>query len=83
MTLDERRAQRAARPRVQRATIMCPGTPGRSEPTAQLADGRTMPMGWNMGQSIAVGTTGTAEYVSTSNAGLWRFTPDPGVCPIR
>lgn len=50
---------------------------GYSEPYALLADGREMPMGWNAsGPIFEVGTTGTAEYVSTPNAGLWRFTPD-------
>ncbi len=48
-----------------------------SEPYARLDDGRLMPMGWNLsGPIYPVGTTGTAQYVATPNAGLWRFTPD-------
>ena len=59
-----------------RATITRPGIPGRSEPYARLEDGRIMPMGWNMGDTLAEGMTGTAQYVSASSASLWRFTPD-------
>ena len=58
-----------------RATILTPGEP-RREPTAELADGRVMPMGWNMGQTIPAGTTGTAIYIRRGNWGLWQFTPD-------
>jgi len=46
------------------------------EPYAQLEDGRVMPMGWNMGDRVAIGTKGTAEYIMTSNAGLWKFTAE-------
>lgn len=61
-----------------RATIVAPvGRPGRNEPYAKLEDGRVMPMGWSHGQSWPIGTTGEAEYVVTSAASLWRFTPDP------
>jgi len=49
--------------------------PGKSEPYAELEDGRTMPMGWNLGQTFEVGQTGIAEYVVTGSAGLWQFTP--------
>jgi hypothetical protein len=58
---------------VTRAQITEGGT-GRTEPYARLNDGRVMPMGWNMGQRIEVGTKGVAEYIATSSAGLWRFT---------
>jgi hypothetical protein len=61
----------------QSATITSPGVPGESEPYARLADGRVMPMGWNMGESYPVGTTGTAMYAVTSRAGLWHFTAHP------
>lgn len=59
-----------------RAVIVRPGS-GREEPYAEV-DGQRwpVPMGWNMGQTIPVGTTGTAQYVTTPSAGLWRFTPD-------
>lgn len=60
-----------------RATITKPGIPGREEPYALLEDGRTMPMGRNMGKTFAVGTTGTAEYTSDYRSGLWFFTADP------
>ena len=47
-----------------------------SEPYALLEDGRTMPMGWNcIGEIYKVGTVGTAQYVFTGAAGLWKFTP--------
>jgi hypothetical protein len=50
---------------------------GYTEPYALLADGRTMPMGWNASGAIfEVGTRGTAVYVSASGRGLWRFTPE-------
>jgi hypothetical protein len=45
------------------------------EPYAQFEDGRIMPMGWNCGDKVAVGTRGTAEYVSDRRAGLWQFRP--------
>lgn len=59
-----------------RATITQSGVPGRSEPYALLADGRTMPMGRNMGDTFVVGQQGEAQYVMTGSGGLWRFTPD-------
>jgi hypothetical protein len=55
------------------AVITTAGVPGRSEPYAKLADGRIMPMGWNMGKTYRVGQTGRASYVRTSYASLWRF----------
>ncbi len=49
---------------------------GYTEPYALLSDGRVMPMGWNfMGPIFEVGTVGTAQYVFTGSAGLWKFTP--------
>jgi hypothetical protein len=60
----------------QKAVITQPGVPGRSEPYAKLEDGRTMPMGWSMGKTFAVGQAGRAEYVRTPSASLWKFTPD-------
>lgn len=62
-----------------RATITRPGVPGRSEPHALLADGRTMPMGWSMGKTFSEGQQGEAQYVMVSGRGLWRFTPDAEV----
>ena len=64
--------------RTCRATIIDAGTPGTNygEPRARLEDGRTMPMGWNSGQSFPLGTTGRAEYISMGYASLWKFTPD-------
>lgn len=63
-----------------RATITKKGRcleDGYSEPYALLEDGRTMPMGWNRsGPIFEVGTEGTAQYIATRNAGLWKFTPD-------
>ena len=53
-----------------------PGSVRRSEPYARLEDGRTMPMGLNMGKTYPVGTTGTAKYVKSASYGLWHFTPD-------
>lgn len=65
-----------------KATIVRKGrcaVDGFTEPYALLADGRTMPMGWNgWGPVFEVGTTGTAEYVATPSASLWRFIPDEG-----
>lgn len=50
---------------------------GYGEPVARLDDGREMPMGWNRsGPTFEVGTKGTASYVTTATAGLWRFEPD-------
>lgn len=60
----------------QFAVITQPGVPGRSEPYARLEDGRVMPMGWSRGKTFSVGQTGRAEYVMTSYASLWKFTPD-------
>jgi hypothetical protein len=62
----------------QQATIVEPGTPGArgGEPVAKLADGRTMPMGWNAGQRIPVGVKGRARYEPASYASLWRFVAD-------
>jgi hypothetical protein len=37
---------------------------------------RKMPMGWNIGQVIPVGTTGIAEYIKQGTASLWLFTAD-------
>jgi hypothetical protein len=64
----------------QRAVITEAGVPGMrgGEPRARLVDGREMPMGWNIGQAIPVGTTGMAEYIRASYASLWKFTPDDG-----
>lgn len=61
-----------------KAVIVDEGNPGRpyGEPRAQLEDGRVMPMGWNAGTTIPVGTTGEAQYVMRSSAGLWLFTPN-------
>lgn len=63
-----------------RATIVRKGRcadDGYTEPYARLEDGRVMPMGWNRsGPIFDVGTEGTAQYVMTSAAGLWQFTPD-------
>lgn len=51
---------------------------GYSEPYALLADGRTMPMGWNRsGPIFEVGTTGLATYVRSSRASLWHFEAAP------
>jgi hypothetical protein len=47
----------------------------REEPSALLADGRTMPMGRNMGKTFPVGTVGEAEYIYDGRSGLWLFTP--------
>jgi hypothetical protein len=62
-----------------RATIIRKGRcreDGYTEPYARFEDGREMPMGWNaMGPIFEVGTEGTAQYVRTSSAGLWKFTP--------
>jgi len=59
----------------QYAIITCSGTPGLNygEPRAELEDGREMPMGWNSGQSIPVGTRGVATYIATGHASLWQF----------
>lgn len=65
------------RSHIQAAVITQPGVPGRSEPYARLEDGREMPMGWSMGKVYPVGTYGTAEYIRTGVASLWKFTPDP------
>jgi hypothetical protein len=66
--------------RVYRATIVKKGRcaeDGYTEPYALLDNGRTMPMGWNAsGPVYEVGTTGTAAYIQTPTAGLYRFTPD-------
>lgn len=63
-----------------RATIIRPGVPGQSEPYAQLdEDGRVMPMGLNLGETLEVGITGEAEYISSSSSGLWKFTADEEV----
>lgn len=55
------------------ATIIFEGKPGEREPSAKLEDGREFPMGWNMGQSIPVGTKGKAAYLVAGNQGLWQF----------
>jgi hypothetical protein len=59
-----------------KAVITVEGTPGQNEPCARLEDGRVMPMGWNMNQTIPNSTKGTAKYVSTPNRGLWLFEAD-------
>jgi len=60
----------------QRAIITRTGKPGHSEPYARLEDGREMPMGWSMGKTFSVGQLGTAEYIRTGSAMLWKFNPD-------
>jgi hypothetical protein len=59
----------------QYAIITNPGQPGQryGEPRAELEDGREMPMGWNAGQRIDVGTRGVATYIKTAHASLWKF----------
>lgn len=59
----------------QSAVITKTGEPGREEPSALLADGRTMPMGRNMGKRYELGTMGEAEYIYDGRSGLWLFTP--------
>lgn len=67
--------RREGKPKL-RAVIVKPGTHN-TEPYAEVEGQRwPVPMGWNMGQRLEVGTKGTAQYVATHSAGLWRFVPD-------
>lgn len=59
----------------QSAVIVHNGARGH-EPYARLADGREMPMGYNMGKRYPIGTTGMAEYIVGPSSGLWHFEPD-------
>lgn len=62
---------------IYRAVITHSGTPGQREPSARVFAGRELhgefPMGWNMGESLPVGTEGWAQYISTTSMGLWKF----------
>jgi hypothetical protein len=69
------REQRVLPKPAQAAVIVRESENGR-EPYAELEDGRVMPMGWNMGDRVAVGTKGTAEYIKSSYASLWKFTAE-------